>query len=86
MQEEYIKINNLKVSKELSEFVNNELLKSTEISAENFWLGFEKSLDELAPKNKELIKIRKNLQDKIDEWHIKNKDREIKLNEYKNLL
>ena len=73
MQEEYIKINNLKVSKKLSEFVNNELLKVTKISAENFWLGFEKTLDELAPKNKELIKIRKNLQDKIDKWHIKNK-------------
>ncbi len=86
MQEEYIKINNLKVSKELSEFVNNELLKGTQISAENFWLGFKKTLDELAPKNKELIMIRKNLQNKIDEWHIKNKGREIKLNEYKKFL
>ena len=86
MQEEYIKINNLKVSKELSEFVNNDLLKGTKISAENFWLGFEKTLDELAPKNKELIMIRKNLQHKIDEWHIKNKGREIKLNEYKKFL
>ncbi|MDC3068915.1 malate synthase G [Candidatus Pelagibacter sp.] len=86
MQEEYIKINNLKVSKELSEFVNNELLKGTKISAENFWLGFKKTLDELAPKNKELIMIRKNLQHKIDEWHIKNKGREIKLNEYKKFL
>ncbi len=86
MQEEYIKINNLKVSKELSEFVDNELLKGTKISAENFWLGFKKTLDELAPKNKELIMIRKNLQNKIDEWHIKNKGREIKLNEYKKFL
>ncbi len=86
MQEEYIKINNLKVSKELSEFVNNELLKSTKISAENFWLGFEKSLDELAPKNKELLEIRKNLQNKINEWHVKNKDIEINLDEYKKFL
>ncbi len=86
MQEEYIKINSLKVSKGLSEFVNNELLKNTQIPAENFWLGFEKTLNELAPKNKELIKIRKNLQDKIDEWHTKNKGREINLDEYKKFL
>ena len=86
MQEKYIKINNLKVSKELSEFVNNELLKDIDISAENFWLGFEKSLNELAPQNKELIKIRKNLQDQIDEWHIKNKGKEINLDEYKKFL
>tara|TARA_X000000950_G_scaffold66353_1_gene81726 strand:+ start:59 stop:2218 length:2160 start_codon:yes stop_codon:yes gene_type:complete len=86
MQEKYIKINNLKVSKELSEFVNNELLKDIDISAENFWLGFEKSLIELTPQNKQLIKIRKNLQDQINEWHIKNKGKEINLDEYKKFL
>ena len=86
MQEKYINTNNLKVSKELHEFVNHELLKDTNISVENFWLGFSKTLEELAPKNKELINIRKNLQDKIDDWHIKNKGKEVNLNEYKKFL
>ena len=86
MQEKYIKINNLKVSNELSEFVSNELLKDTNISVENFWSGFEKTLDELAPKNRELINIRKNLQNKINDWHIKNKGKEINLVEYKKFL
>ena len=58
MQEKYIKINNLQVSEKLSNFVNDELLKNTNVSAENFWLGLEKTLDELVPKNKELIKFR----------------------------
>mgnify|MGYP001241504338 FL=1 len=86
MQEKYIEINNLKVSNELSEFVTNELLKDTNISVENFWSGFEKTLDELAPKNRELINIRKNLQNKINDWHIKNKGKEINLDEYKKFL
>ena len=86
MQEKYIKINGLQVSKELSEFVKNELLKDTNVSVENFWVGFEKTLNELAPKNRELIKIRKDLQDKIDEWHIKNKGKETNLTEYKKFL
>ncbi len=86
MQEKYIKINNLQVSKNLSEFVNEELLEGADISVEKFWLGFEKTLDELAPRNKELLDIRKNLQDKIDNWHKKNKDKEIDLSEYKNFL
>ena len=73
MQEKYIKINNLQVSEKLSNFVNDELLKNTNVSVENFWLGLEKTLDELAPKNKELIKFREELQKKIDDWHIKNK-------------
>ncbi len=86
MQEKYIEINNLKVSNELSEFVSNELLKDTNILVENFWSGFEKTLDELAPKNRELINIRKNLQNKINDWHIKNKGKEINLDEYKKFL
>ncbi len=64
MQEKYIKINNLKVSEKLSKFVNGELLKNTNVSPENFWLGLEKTLDELAPKNRELIKFREDLQRK----------------------
>ena len=62
MQEEYIKIFNLKVSKKILDFVNNELLVGTEITPEIFWQGFDKVVHELAPKNKELIKIRENLQ------------------------
>jgi len=86
MQEKYIKINNLQVSEKLSNFVNDELLKNTNISSENFWLGLEKTLDELAPKNKQLIKLREDLQKKIDDWHIKNKGKEFNLDEYKKFL
>ena len=86
MQKNYITINSLKVSEKLSNFVNDELLKNTNISSENFWLGLEKTLDELAPKNKELIKFREELQKKIDDWHIKNKGKEFNSDEYKNFL
>ena len=86
MQEKYIKINNLKVSEELSKFINNELLKDTSVTIEKFWSGLEKALNELVPKNKELIKFREDLQKKIDGWHIKNKGKEINLNEYKKFL
>ena len=64
MQEKYININNLKISKDLLYFVNDELLKNTEISPEKFWSGFDKVVHELAPHNKELINIREDLQKK----------------------
>ena len=86
MQENYIRINKLKVSQKLSKFVSDELLKDTNISVEDFWLGFEKALDELSPKNKELIKLREDLQKKIDDWHIKNKDSDFDFTEYKKFL
>jgi malate synthase len=86
MQTNYKSVNNLKVSENLLSFVNNELLKDTKVSAEKFWLGFSEALNYLAPLNRELIKIRQNLQQKIDDWHIKNKENDIKIEEYKNFL
>jgi malate synthase len=86
MPTNYQSVNGLKVSVELLAFVNNELLKDIDITPENFWFGFDKAIHELAPKNKELIKIRENLQKKIDDWHIKNKGSDIKIETYKKFL
>ena len=86
MKENYLKINDLKVSKKLLSFVNDELLKDLDISSEQFWLGFSNAIHPLAQKNKELISIREDLQKKIDDWHIKNKGNEIKIEEYKKFL
>ena len=86
MSANYQNVNNLKISKKLLSFVNDELLKDTYINPKEFWLGFDKAVHELAPKNKELIKIRDNLQNQIDDWHIKNKGKEINIEEYKNFL
>ena len=86
MQGKYINIGNLKVSEDISNFVSEELLKDTNVSKEKFWLGLEKTLNELAPKNKELIKFREDLQKKIDNWHIKNKNKKFDIKEYKKFL
>ena len=64
MKEDYTKIHNLSVSNKLFKFVNEELLKDTNISSKKFWEGFDKAVHELTPKNKELLKIREDLQKK----------------------
>ena len=86
MSKNYQNVNNLKISGELLSFVNKELLKDLDISSEKFWKGFDKAVHDLAPKNKELIQIRENLQKKIDDWHIKNKGTEIEIEKYKKFL
>ncbi len=86
MSKNYQSVNNLKVSKKLLSFVNDELLNETNISPEEFWLGFDKAVHELTPKNRDLIKVRDNLQKKIDRWHIKNRGNKIKIEEYKSFL
>ena len=64
MTTKYINIHNLKVSDQLLNFVNNELLKDLDIPVEKFWLDFNKAVHELTPINKELIKKREDLQKK----------------------
>jgi len=86
MKKKYTKINNLSVSNELLNFINNELLEGTKISSDKFWKSFDKSVHELAPRNKELIQVREDLQKKIDGWHIKNKSNKIDLKKYKEFL
>ena len=82
----YQSINNLKVSKKLLDFIDNDLLKDTGISPKIFWSGFDKAVHELAPQNKSLIEKRNILQKKIDVWHIKNKGNKINIDEYKKFL
>ncbi|MBD1166695.1 malate synthase G, partial [Pelagibacterales bacterium SAG-MED07] len=84
--EKYVKISNLKISENLVSFVNDELLKDTEISSEKFWKNFDEAVHELAPINKELLKKREALQKKIDEWHITKKGEDFDLKEYKKFL
>jgi len=82
----YKNVNNLKVAENLLSFVNNELLKDTGILPEKFWSGFDKITHELAPKNKELIHIREDLQKKIDTWHIENRHNQFEIKKYKKFL
>ena len=86
MNRNYQNVNNLRVSDELLSFVNDELLKETSISPEKFWQGFDNIVHELSPLNKKLIEKREILQKKIDDWHIKNRGAEIKIEEYKKFL
>ena len=86
MNSKYHSINRLKVSDELFLFVNNELLNGTNVSSDKFWKGFDEIVHELAPKNKKLLEIRETLQKKIDKWHINNKGKDIKIEEYKKFL
>ena len=82
----YQTINNLKISSELLKFVNEELLIDTNISPEKFWSGFDKCIEELTLRNRELLEIRKDLQKKIDNWHSENKGKDINIDNYKKFL
>ena len=86
MSDSFIKINTLSVSKNLADFVKNELLTGLDINEKDFWDGFDKSINELAPINKKLLEVRETLQSEIDLWLKKNRNGEFNHQEYKNFL
>ena len=77
---------NIKVNPKLLDFINNEVLKDLNINLENFWNGFSDIVDVYFPQNINLLTKRKNLQDKINNWHKKNKSKDFNLDEYKKFL
>ncbi|WP_017937541.1 malate synthase G [Zestomonas thermotolerans] len=66
---ERVQVGGLQVAKVLFDFVNNEAIPGTGVSAEQFWKGAEAVINDLAPKNKALLAKRDELQAKIDAWH-----------------
>ena len=83
MIKKYININNLSISQEFYDFINNEALPGTDLNQKNFWKGLSKVSHELSPKNRELLKVRKRMQLDIDRWHLENYEKEFNHNEYK---
>ena len=81
-----INVNGLKVDKILFDFVNSEVIPGLDIKSENFWTGFSQAVHELTPRNKKLINKRDEIQKKIDQWHLSNKDVKINENEYLKFL
>ncbi len=86
MKEKYLKIKNLSVSENLANFINKELLPGSNINKEKFWIGFDKCIHELAPKNIKLLQKREKLQKAIDTLHIDKKDNQLNLKKYTTFL
>jgi len=77
---------NIKIDLNLFNFINSEVLNDLNISIEDFWNGFSDIVDIYYKKNNDLLDHRKDLQTKINEWHIRHKSQDIDLKEYKKFL
>lgn len=68
-----IQLGSLQVSTLLHNFVNQQALPGTGVEPTVFWAGLEQIVNDLAPRNRELLAKRDALQAKIDAWHLANK-------------
>jgi len=76
----------LQVAKELYDFVNEKAIPGTGVDQEAFWSSFSAIANELAPRNRELLAKRDDIQAKIDAFHTERKGQAFDFAEYKAFL
>ncbi|MCH9695431.1 MAG: malate synthase G [Gammaproteobacteria bacterium] len=67
----------LQIAPVFREFVETELLPAIGYDVATFWSGVESIIEDLTPVNRELLKIRDDLQTKIDAWHKSHANEEL---------
>ena len=64
-----VQVAGLDVAEVLHRFVTEEALPGSGVEPEAFWAGAASIIHELAPRNRELLARRDELQAQIDDWH-----------------
>ena len=64
----------LQVSAELDNFLRDEVVEGIDVDPDQFWKSFEGILEDFSDRNKDLLNKRKDIQNKIDSWHLANKN------------
>ncbi|CAA0078832.1 Malate synthase G [Zhongshania aliphaticivorans] len=59
----------LHIADVLYRLVNDEIAPGTGVSPDTFWAAMAEILKDLAPKNRDLLQKREQIQAQIDEWH-----------------
>jgi len=64
-----IQVGGLQIASKLYALIANEVAPDTGISADDFWHSFETIIRDLAPRNRELLNRRSELQATLDNWY-----------------
>ncbi|MFY0690889.1 MAG: malate synthase G [Paracoccaceae bacterium] len=72
----------LQIDPELADFLENEAVVGTGVTAEAFWQGLSALVHDLGPKNRALVEKREELQSAIDAWHCAHRDAPIETSAY----
>ncbi|WP_432697300.1 malate synthase G [Marinobacterium sp. YM272] len=68
-----VQVGGLQVAEDLYNFINNEALPGTGVDVDAYWAAFDAIVHDMAPRNRELLAKRDELQAKIDDWHRQNR-------------
>ncbi|NQY60329.1 malate synthase G [Cognatishimia sp.] len=78
--------NGLQVAAEYVDFIENEALPGSGVTAGAFWAGLSALVHDFGPENRALLQKREDIQSKIDAWHMSNKGQAFGFDAYKAFL
>ena len=76
----------LQVDAVLHGFIEDQALPGTGVAADQFWQALSKLAHDFGPRNAELLKTREDMQQKIDDWHIRHRNQPHDHEAYKAFL
>ena len=68
--EKRVTIGSLSIDPALEALVREEIIPGLGLDAEDFWKSFSQILNDLTPRNRELLEKRDRIQQQIDDWHL----------------
>ena len=71
--EKRVTIGSLSIDPALEALVREEIIPGLGLDAEDFWNSFSQILNDLTPRNRELLEERDRIQQQIDDWHLNRK-------------
>ena len=71
--EKRVTIGSLSIDPSLEALVREEIMPGLGLDAEDFWNSFSHILNDLTPRNRELLEKRDRIQQQIDDWHLNRK-------------
>ena len=81
-----IRVADLDVAKPLFDFLTNEVLPGSGLEGERFWSGYSALLRDLAPRNRQLLAIREDMQARLDAFFRERKGQALDQGTYLGLL
>ena len=66
---EYVEVGGLRVHPVLHQFVSREAITGSGVDDADFWAGLEAAITDLAPRQRDLLARRDELQSTLDTWH-----------------
>jgi malate synthase len=81
-----IEFDGLRIAQQLHDFVNEKAIPGTGLTAQTVWSGFAAMVRDLAPRNRDLLAKRADLQTRVDAWYGVNRDQATDPAAYKTFL